>query len=116
MANFTGNLQRCLEELGLTTYFDAVADSGVIGCAKPDPRIFQAALNGLGGNSDGCWMVGDNPEADIRPAGELGFHSAWLAPARRQTPATLNPTLRISTFTNLPRAIRTHERAHSRSG
>jgi putative hydrolase of the HAD superfamily len=116
VANFTGNLKSCLEELGLTTYFESVADSGVIGYAKPDPRIFHAALDGLGGRSNGCWMVGDNPDADIRPAAELGLNSAWLAPARRETPATLNPTLRISAFTNLPRAIRTHERAHSRRG
>ena len=116
VANFTGNLKSCLEELDLTSYFESVADSGVVGYPKPDHRIFQAALDGLGGRSGECWMVGDNPEADIRPAAELGLNTAWLAPARRETPATLNPTLRLSTFTNLPRAIRTHERAHSRRG
>jgi putative hydrolase of the HAD superfamily len=88
----------------------------VIGVTKPDHRIFEAALAQMGGRTDPCWMVGDNPEADIRPAGALGFNSAWLAPARRETPATLNPTLRIATLTNLPRAIRTHERADSRRG
>jgi putative hydrolase of the HAD superfamily len=116
VANFTGNLRSCLEELDLTTYFGAVADSGVIGCAKPDPRIFHAALNELGGRARESWMVGDNPEADIRPATALGLNTAWLAPARRQTPATLDPTLRITSLTNLPRAIRTHERTHSRRG
>ena len=116
VANFTGNLNRCLEELELTSYFAAVADSGVIGWAKPDRRIFDAALDQIGGRDGTCWMVGDNPDADIRGAGELGLNTAWLAPANRATPATLNPTLRITTLTNLPRAIRTHERAHSRRG
>jgi FMN phosphatase YigB (HAD superfamily) len=29
-------------------YFSVVADSGRVGITKPDPRLFQHALNGLG--------------------------------------------------------------------
>ena len=69
VSNFTGNLELCLQELGLMKYFSVVADSGRVGVTKPDARLFQHALTwpGLvatpawmvdvfGGSVNGCWM------------------------------------------------------------
>ena len=116
VSNFTGNLDCCLDELGLTEYFDVTVDSALVGHAKPDERIFRAAEEALdiSPSEEGRWMVGDNPEADIRAA--VGFCTVWLAPAWRRVPADLKPTARISALTDLPGIIRRHERAHSRRG
>jgi HAD superfamily hydrolase (TIGR01509 family) len=109
VSNFTGNLQPCLEELGLARLVAAVSDSGVVGWAKPDARIFQHALTALRAPPERAWMVGDNFEADIRAAAALGMRTCWLAPADRPAPAGggggvgggLVPTARISRFTEI---------------
>jgi putative hydrolase of the HAD superfamily len=110
VSNFTGNLHHCLEELGLDGYFDVIIDSAIVGWTKPDPRIFQAATEALKvpGESSPGWMVGDNPEADIRPAEALGLRSVWIAPARRETPADLKATVRIHSLAQLPAVLERH--------
>ena len=104
VSNFTGNLGPCLEELDLMRYFSAVADSARVGVTKPDTRLFRHALEALGGgsaNEEPVWMVGDNFEADIRPAASLGMSTAWLAPPVARSPDAALPTVRLSTLTEL---------------
>ncbi len=106
VSNFTGNLQPCLDELGLARLFAAVSDSGVVGWAKPDPRIFEHTLAALGAPANRAWMVGDNFEADIRAAAALGMRTCWLAPSDRAPPAGLVPTARISRLPEIERVLR----------
>ena len=107
VSNFTGNLDRCLEELGLAGFFEAVADSAVVGQEKPDPRIFTRALAALGAAPEESWMVGDNFEADIRPAQALGLRTCWLAPADRPSPPGALFTARIARLPELLPALET---------
>jgi HAD superfamily hydrolase (TIGR01509 family) len=102
VSNFTGNLDRCLAELGLSNLFTVIADSAVVGRAKPDPRIFRHALEALGAEPAGSWMIGDNFETDIRPAAALGMSTCWLAPPGRPAPTERVATRRISRLTDLP--------------
>jgi len=101
VSNFTGNLELCLEELGVMKYFSVVADSGRVGITKPDPRLFQHALSHPGLTSKPAWMVGDNFESDIRPAAALGLSTAWLAPAGEKSRDSGIPTVRLSTLSDL---------------
>jgi len=105
VSNFTGNLEPCLEELDLRRVFRAVLDSTVVGVAKPDERIFREALADLGVSAERAWMVGDNPDADIRPAQALGLSTCWIAPPERVEPPDLAPTTRIARLTELERAV-----------
>src|SRR5262249_14921597 len=84
VSNFTGNLDRCLAELNLLRFFSATADSALVGWAKPDPRIFQRALQMLQAVASTAWMVGDNFENDIRPAASLGLSPCWIADPQRR--------------------------------
>jgi FMN phosphatase YigB (HAD superfamily) len=102
VSNFTGNLDRCLAELDLLGLFAATADSLVVGWSKPDPRLFLYALGALDAGPDAAWMVGDNFEADVRPAAALGLATCWLAPAGRALPAPGVATHRIARLTELP--------------
>jgi putative hydrolase of the HAD superfamily len=106
VSNFTGNLDRCLAELDIQHLFVVIADSALVGWAKPDPRIFQSALEILGAGGDDAWMIGDNVEADIRPAAALGLYTCWLAPPERAAPIGLVPTGRIARLTDLPDLLR----------
>ncbi len=105
VSNFTGNLGPCLEELDLMRYFSAVADSGRVGVTKPDPRLFRHALESLGAKAEPVWMVGDNFEADIRPAASLGMQTAWLAPPVARSPDAGLPTVRLTTLTELAEVL-----------
>ncbi|MFI5214830.1 MAG: HAD family hydrolase [Gemmatimonadales bacterium] len=101
VSNFTGNLEPCLTELGIRPLFQSLADSALVGVAKPDPRIFHVALKELKVDAVHTWMVGDNPDADIRPAHALGMRTIWLAPASRPTPEGLMPTQRVAKLTDI---------------
>ena len=101
VSNFSGNLERCLEELGVMRFFSVVADSGRVGITKPDPRLFQHALSWPGLVSNPAWMVGDNFESDIRPAAALGLSTAWLAPETEKPRERGIPTVRLKTLSDL---------------
>jgi putative hydrolase of the HAD superfamily len=96
VSNFTGNLDRCLAELGLADLFCTACDSTVVGSSKPDPGIFRLALRSLDAAASEAWMVGDNFDADVRPAAELGMRTCWLAPAERPLPAHGIATARVA--------------------
>jgi FMN phosphatase YigB (HAD superfamily) len=106
VSNFTGNLDRCLVDLELQPFFSVIADSALVGWAKPDPRIFQFALDTLDARAHDAWMIGDNIESDIRPAAALGLRTCWLAPPERAAPVGLVPTGRIARLTDLPDLLR----------
>jgi putative hydrolase of the HAD superfamily len=52
-------------------YFDQIIISEDVGVNKPDPAIFQHALDVSGARKEESLMIGDSIEADIR--GALGF-------------------------------------------
>jgi putative hydrolase of the HAD superfamily len=106
VSNFSGNLEPCLQELEVRRYFSVVADSAIVGVAKPDFRIFVGVLSELDAPAAGAWMVGDNFEADIRPASELGMRTCWLGPLDRPLPMRAAPTVRIARLPELEEALR----------
>lgn len=52
----------------LENYFDFVVTSEEAGADKPQPAPFQLAVEKLGVSSGPIWMIGDNPNVDIRGA------------------------------------------------
>lgn len=107
LSNFTGNLDPCLRELGLTGLFQVVSDSTLVGATKPDPRIFTESLAALGVPADRAWMVGDNFDADIRPAAQLGMRTCWITAPERGVPpqAREAPTARIARLPDVERIL-----------
>ncbi len=67
VSNWDFELPAVLERLGLATHFDAIVTSAEMGAAKPDPRIFAAALRQLGCAPAEALHVGDSP-ADVEGA------------------------------------------------
>jgi putative hydrolase of the HAD superfamily len=80
VSNSEGTVEAMLVEQQLRDYFDTVVDSAVVGVAKPDPRIFQTALDRLGVGAVDAIMVGDSPTADIDGARAAGLRAALLDP------------------------------------
>lgn len=80
VSNFYGNLEAVCEECGIRELFSAVVDSEVVGCGKPDPRIFRAGLDALGVAPADAVFVGDSLRRDMAGARGLGMPHVWLAP------------------------------------
>lgn len=58
--------------LGIGEFFDAYAISAVLGCRKPDPRMYHHASSALGLEPAQCVFVDDDP-ALVAAAIELGY-------------------------------------------
>jgi HAD superfamily hydrolase (TIGR01509 family) len=80
VSNFYGNLLAACEEAGIRSHFSAAIDSADVGCVKPDPRIFQAALDALGARTEDAIFVGDSPGRDMAGARALGMQHILLRP------------------------------------
>jgi FMN phosphatase YigB (HAD superfamily) len=65
---------------GLGVEIDCVIDSGAVGCMKPDPRIFQLALDAVGTDASRAWYVGDMPGIDVVGARRAGLRPFLLDP------------------------------------
>lgn len=91
---FTLLHQHRLKKTGFAQYFDHVVTSEDAGIAKPAPHIFKLALQRLGVDKTAkVLMVGDNINADIHGAAQLGFDTCWInknnMPDKTTKPATL---------------------------
>ncbi|MBN1438466.1 MAG: HAD family hydrolase [Anaerolineales bacterium] len=97
LTNGESSIQRAkIERFRLAEYFDAILIEGERGIGKPDPRAFQAALEALDARPEGTWMIGDDPEYDIRPAKDLGMRAARIGkppPAAGNGPDPSFPSL-----------------------
>ncbi len=80
MAQRLAQLELCQVGPGLGVTIGCVVDSGNVGVMKPDPRIFQAALDLLGLESDQVWYVGDMPAIDVVGARRAGIRPFLMDP------------------------------------
>lgn len=77
----TNTARNVLRQHDLCACFAALALSEMVGCEKPDRRIFAAALDDLGvtpAEHGRVVMVGNNLARDIRGANALGLLSVWI--------------------------------------
>jgi FMN phosphatase YigB (HAD superfamily) len=73
---------------------DAWCISGIVGAAKPERAIFEAAAALCGASLDAPfhgWMVGDNPDTDILGAARAGLRTIWMARGRAWARADFAP-------------------------
>jgi len=78
VSNFYGNLDHVLAEADLARSVTLIADSGLLGFYKPDPRIFAASLAQLDVHPHDTVMVGDSINKDCAPAQAMGLTTIWL--------------------------------------
>jgi putative hydrolase of the HAD superfamily len=87
LSNFDTRLEGLLDGLGLAPYFAGVHLSARLGAAKPDERIFRAALQWHGLQPHEAWHVGDSWREDWQGANHAGL-KAWLIDRAAQTDET----------------------------
>jgi len=62
-----------MSKSGILEYFDKVITSESVGVKKPNPRVFQFAMREAKALPDTSLMIGDNLEADIQGALDVGM-------------------------------------------
>jgi 2-haloacid dehalogenase len=60
------------ERYAFLDWFESILVSGEVGLIKPDPRIFQLLLEGIGRPAADCIYIDDNPK-NVAAAEALGF-------------------------------------------
>ena len=65
--------ERKMKASKLKSYFTTVTNSEMVGVKKPNPQIFNHALNKAGAHPSESVMIGDNLEADIQGAVNVGM-------------------------------------------
>jgi putative hydrolase of the HAD superfamily len=78
LSNFDSRIYLVLQSLGLAGFFTSVTISTEVGAAKPDPKIFSAALKKHSCSPKTAWHVGDSYREDYEGAKSAGLRAIWL--------------------------------------
>jgi len=84
--NLLDEQQEKLSICGLDRLVDVLVVSEEAGVSKPDPAIFQMALDRLGVGATDTVMVGDSWAADVIGARAAGIRAIWFNPAGEAAP------------------------------
>jgi putative hydrolase of the HAD superfamily len=101
ISNNWGNTAGWCEQFRYSEYLEAMVDSAVVGASKPEPAIFQAALECIDLPPESCAYVGDWFENDIVGAHRMGMTTIWLRPAEKICPDASIVDYEIETLTDL---------------
>jgi len=72
---FEGVQHTKMERSGLMDYFDTITTSEAAGVKKPNPKIFNLAMDKAGALPSNSIMIGDTYEADIVGAQNIGMRA-----------------------------------------
>ncbi|HYQ11874.1 MAG TPA: HAD family hydrolase [Solirubrobacterales bacterium] len=78
VSNWDYSLPDVLARVGLADELDGVLTSAAVGARKPDPRLFEAALEVAGCAADEALHVGDAPTEDVEGARAAGIRALLI--------------------------------------
>lgn len=81
ISNSDGTIAQIISKQGFAPYFQFVLDSRVTGVEKPDPRIFQMALERAGVSAAEAVYIGDLYSIDVVGSRAAGLEAILLDPA-----------------------------------
>ncbi|GKU25004.1 YjjG family noncanonical pyrimidine nucleotidase [Clostridium folliculivorans] len=91
-----------IKKSAIAKYFQDVVISEEVKVAKPDPRIFELALNNLKyTDKSKVLMVGDSLSSDIRGGVNAGIDTCWYNPGEIQNTSDIKPTYEIKSLNEL---------------
>jgi putative hydrolase of the HAD superfamily len=99
VSNFEEWLELVLEAVELIQFFPVRVISGVEGIEKPDPRIFEIALERAGVAAEDSVYVGDHPHFDVEASQAVGMFPVLIDRRGRYADAD---GARIEAITELP--------------
>ena len=96
-----------LYAVGLLDYFDPVIISGDCGYCKPDPRLFQKALDALQVQPEQALFIGNDMYCDVFGPQLLGMKTIFFSPTeQKKSQREIHPDYIIYNLAELPRAVK----------
>ncbi len=90
VSNYGEHLTYTLYKLNIYDFFDFVIVSSTEGVAKPDPKIFEMAIEKAGVSPNQILYVGDNVTDDIEGANNVGIDAVLInRPGRKPSTAPM---------------------------
>jgi len=74
------DIRGLLRVAGVPDVFDVIVVSSEVGVSKPDPRIFEMALEGLGVGAGEAVMVGNTVSTDVFGGNRVGLRTVLVQP------------------------------------
>lgn len=99
------DVQQLTRRFEIDQYFDFILTSAACSYRKPHPRIFELALSNWYFLPSEAVMVGDNLDADVRGAQNVGLYAVWLnrrAGPRTEDQLSIQPNATLSSLWELP--------------
>lgn len=91
-----------LDKSSIKKYIDEIVVSEDIGVNKPDPYIFEYALNLVKhGNKKSVIMIGDSLTSDIQGGIKFGIDTCWLNLGNTKNESNIKPKYQIDTLKEL---------------
>lgn len=78
LSNFDTRIHPVLQALDLAQFFTSVTISTEIGVAKPNVKVFRAALHKHNCLAEQAWHIGDSFREDYQGAKSAGLRAIWL--------------------------------------
>lgn len=75
ISNADGKIANILASCGIADCFESITDSGIVGCEKPRPEIFEAALSAMQVRAADSLYVGDVYSVDYLGATHAGMQA-----------------------------------------
>ena len=82
-----------LTQIGLAHFFERSVAAREVGALKPDPLIFQKAIEGTDLSAQEVIYVGDDPLLDVVGSRSAGMHPVWMDRVGEPWPADIPPPL-----------------------
>jgi putative hydrolase of the HAD superfamily len=106
IANQPSVVREAMARDGLDRFFEVWAVSGDVGFEKPDPHLYEHAVDVAGVPAARAVMVGDRLDYDVRPARAAGMHTVWVlrgeAPPDPTPEQLAEPEFAIAGLAELP--------------
>ncbi len=68
---------------GIADFFDVMISSEIALCSKPNPKIFEYAMQRTNTTADKSIMIGDHFDVDIAGARDVGMDQVYFNPEKR---------------------------------
>ncbi|TDD04875.1 HAD family hydrolase [Saccharopolyspora terrae] len=109
VANQRSVVVDALRRDGVAEHIDVWAISETVGAEKPDPRIFQHALDEAGVPASRAVHVGNRLDTDVRGAQRMGLRTVWVlrgeAPPAPTPEQLAEPDIAVHSLAELPGAL-----------
>lgn len=94
-----------IKKMDAGDYFDFSYSAEQVNASKPDPAMFEAALETCGVVANEVIHVGDSAEHDIYAAHQVGMYSIWMNSSKLSWPGGEPAHAEINRLQDLPAAV-----------